>query len=202
MSVWNVDLAGAVQKDLVITPLNGNEGTLTVDRLDVAQFVYLLVRNADIRYFLETITSKIVLILGRFTDQRKAVLEAIRAALRTRGYLPIVFDWEKPASRDIAETVSTLAHLAKFVIADITDAQSIPQELATIVPHLPSVPVQPLLLASQREYPMFEHFIQYRLVLPVVLYTSTEELMPRGDSAIITPLEARLRELQNAMHNR
>jgi hypothetical protein len=111
-----------------------------------------------IREVIDTIVSKMVLILGRFTAERKAVLEAIREKLRRRGYLPVLFDFEKPASRDLTETISTLAHMARFVIADISDPKSIPQELREIVPHLPSVPVQPLLLASQHEYWMFEHF--------------------------------------------
>src|SRR5207244_6533957 len=123
------------------------------------------------------ITSKVVLVLGRFTDERKPVLAALRDTLRKRDYLPVLFDFEKPSSRDITETVSTLAHMARFVIADITDAKSIPQELMAIVPTLPSVPVQPLLLASQREYGMFEHFKRYPWVLKEYRYTSADSLL-------------------------
>ena len=131
-----------------------------MDNLEVAQFIYLLLNNQKIRSVIDTITSKVVLILGRFTPERKVVLDAIRDELRKRDYLPVLFDFEKPASRTSPETVSTLAHMARFVIADITDAKSIPQELMAIVPNMPSVPVQPLLLASQQEYGMFEHFRQ------------------------------------------
>ena len=134
--------------------------------------------------------------LGRFTDERKAVLDALRTALRERDYLPILFDWEKPSNRDITETVSTLAHMAKFVIADITDAKSIPQELTIIVKNLPSVPVQPLLLASQHEYGMFEHFRNFRSVLPIVFYNSQVELLASVEQKVIAPAEAKLAELR------
>jgi hypothetical protein len=107
-----------------------------VDNLEVAQFIYLLLKNQQIRNVIDTITSKVVLILGRFTPERKAVLDAIRDELRKRDYLPVVFDFEKPSHCDLTETVSTLAHMAKFVIADLTDAKSLPQELASIVPFL------------------------------------------------------------------
>src|SRR5215471_12101124 len=132
----------------------------------VAQFIYLLLNNEEIRTVIDTITSKVVLILGRFTSDRKAVLDAIREELRRRNYLPVLFDFAKPTSRDLTETVSTLAHMARFILADLTDARSIPQELMRIVPDLPSVPVQPLLLTSDREYAMFEHFTNYPWVLP------------------------------------
>jgi hypothetical protein len=93
-----------------------------------------------------------------FTPERKGILDGIRDELRKRDYLPVLFDFDKPSNRDITETASTLSHMAKLVIADITDAKSISQGLMAIAPALPSVPVQPLLLASQREYGMFEHF--------------------------------------------
>jgi hypothetical protein len=48
----------------------------------------------------------VVLILGRFTEERKAVLDGLQVALRARDYLPVLFDWEKPSNRDITETVS------------------------------------------------------------------------------------------------
>lgn len=188
MSAWGVSSAGAIEADLIITP--ADEPTITVDNLEVAQFVYLLLSSARIRETIDTITAKVVLILGRFTEERLSVLERIRAALRDRGYLPMLFDFACPTSRDLTETISTLAHLARFVIVDLTDARSVPQELMAIVPNLPSVPVQPLIAASQSEYGMFEHFRRYPWVLPVVAYTGEEALMNLLDQAVIAPAEA------------
>lgn len=189
LSAWDVQLEGAIQTNLVITPEDAP--AITVDNLEVAQFIYLLLNNQKIRQVIDTITSKVVLILGRFTDERKAILDAIRDELRKRGYTPVLFDFEKPSSRDLTETVSTLAHMARFVIADITDAKSIPQELMAIVPTLPSVPVQPLLLASQREYGMFEHFKRFPWVLEPYLYEDQDGLLALLNDKVIGPAEAK-----------
>jgi hypothetical protein len=116
--------------------------------------------------------SKVVLILGRFTDERKEVLDTLRDELRKWNYSPVVFDFEKPASRDLAEIISTLAHLARFIIADLTDPSSIPYELATIVPHC-GVPILPLLVQddSRKVFAMFEDLgRRYPWVLPTYRY--------------------------------
>src|SRR2546421_532835 len=126
-SVWDVQLEGTKQFDLVITP--PNQPTITVDNLKVAQFIYLLLNNQEVRDIIDTIAKKVVLILGRFTSERKEVLNALRDELRKRNYSPVVFDFEKPSSRDFTETVRTLAHMSRFILADLTDPCSIPQEL-------------------------------------------------------------------------
>jgi hypothetical protein len=102
--------------------------------------------NEKIRHVIDTITSKVVLILGSFTRERKVVLDTIREELRKRDYLPILFDFEKPASKDRTGTVSTLANLARFIIADLTEPSSVPHELATVAPGT----VVPILLERQR----------------------------------------------------
>jgi uncharacterized protein YjbI with pentapeptide repeats len=168
LAAWDVQLEGATQKDLVIT--TQGEPLVTVDNLEVAQFIYLLLNNQKIRHVIDTITSKVVLILGRFTPDRKPILDAIRDELRKRDYLPVLFDFEKPSNRDITETVSTLAHMARFVIADLSDPKSIPQELAHVAPLLPSVPIMPLIVRPQKEYAMFEHFFGFRHVLKPFRY--------------------------------
>jgi hypothetical protein len=60
----------------------------------------------------------------RNQDERKVVFDALRDELRERDYLPILFDFDKPASRNPDETITLLARMARFVIADISDAKS------------------------------------------------------------------------------
>ena len=104
ISAWRLKLERAKQQSLVIT--DTNEPEITVDNIEVAQFVYLLLHNEKVRDVIDTITSKAVLILGRFTEERKAVLDALRDELRQRNYLPILFDFEKPRTRDTDETIT------------------------------------------------------------------------------------------------
>jgi hypothetical protein len=114
------------------------------------------------------------LILGRFTEERKEVLNYIKAHLREKNYIPVLFDFDGPTSRDVAETVSTLSHLAKFVIADISSPRSIPHELQKIIPNLPSLPVQPLIVRNQKEYGLFEHFKKFPWVLESIQYDNSK----------------------------
>ncbi|MCK6618842.1 MAG: pentapeptide repeat-containing protein [Cyclobacteriaceae bacterium] len=194
ISAWNLKKEGIVQKDLVITKYD--EPEITVDNLEVAQFIYLMLNNQNIRDVIDTITSKSVLILGRFTDERKAVLDALKGELRKRNYLPILFDFEKPTSRDLTETISILAKMSRFVIADLTDAKSIPQELSHIVPHTPSLPILPIILEGQREYGMFEHFKRYPWVLSLHAYQTPEAMLSEIVEVIIEPAERKVNELR------
>jgi len=189
ISAWDVYLEGAIQSNLIITP--EEQPKIQVDDLRVAQFMYLLLNNQSVRQAIDTITSKTVLILGRFTPEREVILEAIRNGLRKRGRVPMLFDFDKPRSQTTDETISTLAHLSRFVVADLTDAKSVLQELRAIVPNSPNVPVQPLLLASQEEPGMFDFFRKFPWVLEPLRYTDQATLIAELEAKVIAPGEAR-----------
>ena len=194
VSAWGLKLDGATQqKNLIITP--DNEPEITVDNIEVAQFIYLMLHNEKIRDVIDTIGKKAVLILGRFTNERKAVLDALREELRKRNYLPILFDFAVPATRDITETVSLLARMARFIVADLTDPSSIPKELEAIVPQL-AVPVQPLLEGASRPYAMFKDYWKYDWVLPVYRYEGLGPLLATLADKVIAPAEGKVRALQ------
>ena len=193
ISAWNVKLDRAVQPNLVITPY-GESPPIQADDLEVAQFIYLLVHNAKLRNVIDTVGKKAVLILGRFTTERKLVLDSIRESLRKNGYLPILFDFERPSSRDTQETVTILAGMSRFIVADITDPKSIPQELASIVPNLPSVPVQPVLQAGYEPWGMYDHIRRFPWVLPLVCYVDSAALIGDMEAKVIGPAEEKARE--------
>ena len=136
------------QNDLIIT--EWDEPTVTVDNFEIAQFLYLMISNNKIRNIIDTLATKVVLILSSFAKNDKAVLDQIKLGLRKSNFIPVVFDFDKPSSRNLTETVSTLAHLSKFIVADLTNSISIPHELASIIPTLRSVPIVPIIRDAQK----------------------------------------------------
>jgi len=67
--------------------------------------------------------------------------------------------------------------MARFIIADVSDAKAVLQELRGIVPDLPSVPVQPIILAKQEEPGMFDFYRNRPSFLPVHRYADQEQLL-------------------------
>lgn len=201
LSAWDVKLdERTMQQDLAIVPphlLFTDFTKITVDNLEVAQFIYLLLYNEKIRSVIDTLTSKVVLILGRFTEERKAVLDALREELRRRNFIPVLFDFDKPASKDVTGTVETLARMARFIIADLTDPSSIPHELATIVPFLRTTPVLPLRLAGSSGYSMFKDLRSaYKWVLETHEYENSPSLIS-DIREIIAPADKMADELRS-----
>jgi hypothetical protein len=186
--------AGTIQQGLIITP--EDEPAVTVDDLEVAQFVYLLLHNEKIRNVIDTIGRKGVLLLGRFTEGRIEVLERLREELRKRDYVPIVFNFDKPETKDFTETVRLLAGLSKFVIADITNPKSSPLELQATVPEI-MVPFQPIIQQGEEPFAMLQDlWIKHRdWVFKPIRYSSVDRLVETMDAEIINPAEARFAEL-------
>lgn len=157
---------------------------IRVDDLEVAQLVHLLLSREKLRNIIQTITSKAVLILGRFTPERKAVLDAIADALRSHSLIPIIFDFERATSKDFTETIKTLAGLSLFVIADITNPKSAPLELEATVPDY-QIPFIPVMQDGEKQFSMFTDLRKYDWVARLLTYTSLPELMKVFKVAIL-----------------
>jgi uncharacterized protein YjbI with pentapeptide repeats len=199
ISAWGVKLSkatehhkGTEQHNLVITA--DDESAVTVDNIEVAQFVYLLLHNEKIRDVIDTVGKKGVLLLGRFTEGRIAVLDRLRDELRKRGYLPIVFNFDKPETKNVTETVRLLAGLSHFVIADVTNPRSAPLELQATVPDI-MVPFRPIIEEGEEPFAMLEGLLQYDWVFQPIYYSSLDALIGALDEKIIAPAKDKFAEL-------
>ncbi len=168
-----------------------------VDDLETAQLVHLFLESDKVRKLFESIGSKGVLVLGRFSEERKRLLDAIRSRLRELGFLPLVFDFQKPSQYDFTETVRTLAGLSCFIIADITEPRSVPLELQATIPNY-MIPFAPILREGERPFAMFLDLQQkYRdWMLDLLTYRSDEELLEVLEDAVIAPALALAAELR------
>ena len=199
VSAWGLKSPeSAKQQNLDITPTD--EPTVTVDNIEVAQFIYLLLHNEKIRDVIDTIGKKGVLLLGRFTKGRMVVLERLREELRKRDFLPIIFNFDKPETKNFTETVRLLAGMSRFVIVDITNPRSAPLELQATVPEC-MVPFVPILDRNDEQKPfatLRDLQIAHRdRVFDVIRYPypSVGRLIEVLDTEIIGPAQARFAEL-------
>jgi uncharacterized protein YjbI with pentapeptide repeats/8-oxo-dGTP pyrophosphatase MutT (NUDIX family) len=193
ISAWRLKLEKAKQQNLVIT--RDDEPKITVDNIEVAQFIYLLLHNEKIRDVIDTLGKKGVLLLGRFTEGRIQILERLREKLRSLGYLPIVFNFDKPETKDFTETVRLLANLSHFVIVDITKPRSAPLELQATIPDC-MIPFVPILEKGQDPFSMFADLQnKYHWVLDVLVYPSVDRLIKLLETEIVKPAETKFDQL-------
>jgi uncharacterized protein YjbI with pentapeptide repeats len=200
IAAWALRLdAGTRQKGLIITPQS--EPPVTADDVEVAQFLNIVLHNEKMQHAIDSITTKVVLILGRFSvPERKAVLDVLRTELQRPGrdYIPVVFDFSVPRTQTTVETIMTLARMARFVIADLSDAKSVLQELMAIVPWSPKLAVQPLIVESQAEPGMLDFFRSFRNFLDVLPYRDLDALCEGLDARVLRPVEAAVVALRGA----
>jgi hypothetical protein len=189
ISAWRLKLDSRTeQQNLIIT--HDNEHEITVDNIEVAQFVYLLLHNEKIRDVIDTIGKKGVLLLGRFTEGRIQILERLREELRMRKFMPMVFNFDKPETKGFTETVRLLAGLSRLVIVDVTNPRSAPLELQATVPEC-MIPFVPILDRNEELEPFamlrdLQHNHPDR-VSPVIRYSSVDRLIEVLDDKIIAP---------------
>lgn len=195
IGVWDLKGEFEEQKDLIITP--SGVQVITVDNIKIAQFIYMILNNEEIREVLNALTSRSVLILGRFAiPERKAILDALRNKLREYNLLPIVFDFERPTDKDFTETIKTLAGLSYFVIADVTNPKSSPLELQATVPDY-QIPFVPIIQQGERPFAMMVDLQKkYNWVLDTLEYDSIDTLIHALKPAIIDPAIEKHNELR------
>lgn len=201
IAAWDLETDDATeQSDLVVATAEGRP-LVTVDDLEVAQFIYLLSKSDKLRKVISTLGSKGALIIGRFTEERLQVLHAIRDALRARhGLIPIMFDFNPQTSATTLETLMTLAHMSRFVVADLTEARAVVQELTKITDNLRSLPIKLIIEKSAQMPSMSDSFLIADSVLkPVYRYSGRAQLLADLESEVIGPADAYATEFERRL---
>ena len=210
LAAWDVTLEkvttddrtlSATQKDLVITHRRDDsdeQHVEVVDDLRIAQLIYQIRDNARISAVIQGVADKAVLVLGRFTPKaRLEILQVIRDRLHDHGYLPVIFNFDRPEDRDWTETVRILAGLSRFVIVDLTDPKSVPLELEAIVPSF-QIPFVPIFQSTDDEpFAMFQNlYNQFAWVLAPFKYSSKANINAHFKEAIVDRADAEVERLR------
>ena len=159
----------------------------------------MLLHHEQARYEVFTITLNTVLVIGRFPEERRPVLDAIKEALRRGEYSPLVLDFHLPGSGDKNEIVKTLGRMSRFVVADLTEDRRIAETLDAVVHFLPSIPIQPIGQAAREQIELDSHYLKYRWVLPFWPFQGADDLAARFSGEVVAPAERRAAEIRQKL---
>jgi len=189
IAAWSIKGEPASQAGMLLNRSRETPSPVdNVDNLELAQFLHLLREYDKLRGIISATTGKLVLLLGGFKDGGLERLRGLGDELKTQGYLPVIFDFERPPSQAYSDTVEILASLARFVVADLA-GPSVSFELATLVPHH----TIPFVLIWQRGRKVFsmapDLILRSYWVLPPLEYADDDELRQLVKSKIVGPAE-------------
>lgn len=188
----HVNLLKTTQTNLIIS--QRDEPIITIDGFQAAQFMYLLLHYPEVANLVDTMTTKIALIFGRFSGEH--ILHALQGELRKRYYAPMIFKIDDPPNRDLTSTITALVRMAQFIIVDISEPDCLPKELASIVFGSPSITIQPIISTSSSGQPIFGNGEQYPWFLPIYRYSSPEILLSALSDKVVQPVVEKAKKLR------
>ena len=193
IQVAHLSLDGAKQSNLILA--FGNTHPVLLDELEMAQFISIMLESEAIRKTVGSPLSKLVLILGCFAGERKIILDAMRGELKSAGYQVAAIDFSNATLRQDNRILSSLAGLARFVIAEITEPRGVLQALVSIVESSPPVPIQIVHEQGAKPGRLNEGLKRYDWVFAPRSYKDGGELVKLLRQDLIGVSEAKAKEL-------
>lgn len=203
ISAWGIETDANTVQDLIV----GNnehelEAQLRTHDLRTAQLLSLMLDSAGVRTVIDSVSSKLVLILGSFSPAEKGVLDALRLSLQNFGYVAVEFDFERPHERDYAETVLILVGMSRFVVADFTNSKEVRAEVGQARRQYPRVPFIPIVMdGAPLPITMANSFNEDELRL-LVTYRHANDLVQKVLSSIIEPAEKQAQQIARDIASR
>jgi hypothetical protein len=167
-------LEGAKQSNLILA--FGDTHPIFLDDLETAQAVSVFLDSENVGKRLGVAFSRLVLILGCFSQEGETILDSMRRELKRNEYQSVIVDFSNASQRLHRGNLSLLAGLAQFILADVTESKGIAQALVSIVESAPAVPIQPLYKHGSSPWRLNEQMKKYNWVLEPRSYKDGREL--------------------------
>jgi uncharacterized protein YjbI with pentapeptide repeats len=191
VSAWNIQTDEKTQQDLIVSAGKDGDAPLRAHDLQTAQLLALMLDGTGVRRLFDSVTSTLVLILGSFSPTEKPVLDALRLALNTRGYVAVTFDFERPLERDYMETITALSALCRFVVADFTNAKEVRAEVSQVHAQYRRVPIIPIAKVGTALPITMANVFSAEELAGLVRYADIGDLVSTLQTSVIEPAEAR-----------